>query len=132
MRKISCVIIMAVALFASISTKSIAAEWSTSFQVADRYTDGRWESNCTFCYVVDPSVTLYSSATYGYDTWWVNEDYIKNVHGAPRGYSTKGRVTNSAGTGMETAFIPSTYSSGKADVPHTGEPVTFTGFLKSE
>ena len=41
-------------------------------------------------------------------------------------------ATNSAGTGMETAFIPSTYSSGKADVPHTGEPVTFTGFLKSE
>ncbi len=131
MRKAIVLIAVTLLICLGIGKQSNAQTWTDSFQVKGAYSGGAWESSYSFSYVLAPSVVLYSSASYGYDTWWVNEDYIKDVHGAPSGYTTKGRVTNSNGSAMETSFIPSLYSSGKADVKHTGEPVTFTGFLRN-
>lgn len=128
-----CCILTVVVLGFGICTfaaHSNASEWIDSFTVTTGYANGAWSSPHSFSFTLDDSVTYYTSATYGYDTWWVKEDYIKNVQGAPTGYSAKGRVTNSSGTSMETAYIAHLYSSGKADVKHTGVPVTFTGFLK--
>lgn len=71
-----------------------------------------------------------SFCEYGYDTWWTNEDYIKNVGGQPTGWSCWGYVKNSVGTVEETKMISGNRRGGKADVKHTGSGVQYTIMIK--
>lgn len=63
----------------------------------------------------------------GYDTDWVNEDYIKNCF-VPTGYYVQGRVENgcaqSAYTNKDSGF-----PTGKADVVHFGKNVDYWIYL---
>lgn len=106
-----------------------AQEWSQSFTVTSGF-DNSWSSTHTFEFEVTSGITHYVIFTYGYDTWFVKEDYVTNVHGTPHGFYGKGKVTNSDGTSAETGWIASGFSSGKVDVKHTGS-VTYTGYLKN-
>lgn len=127
-RKVSWMCLVAVAVLTLNVMPVDAQEWEQSFTVSTGFTE-KWSKSYTFEFILDEYVSQYMIFTYGYDTWWVKEDYVKEVCGVPQGYYGKGRVTNSEGTAMETAYIPSGYKSGKADVKHTGD-ATYTGFLK--
>lgn len=105
-----------------------AQEWSQSLTVSSGFTKA-WSNTRTFEFKVDPSVSHYVTMTYGYDTFAVNEDYVKGVGGTPQGYYSKGKVTNSEGTSAETGWVRPGGQSGKADVKHTG-PATYTCYLK--
>ena len=74
------------------------------------------------------SIPVYG--TYGYDTWAFNEDYVTSFYGASTGYQCRGSVTNSSGSTANTPWVTST-SSTKADVLHSGTPVTYTGWLRN-
>ncbi len=105
-----------------------AQEWEKSFTVSSGF-DKAWSKTHTFEYELDSGVSQYVVIDYGYDTFATNEDFVRNVHGVPHGYSGKGKVTNSKGTSSSTGWISSGFSSGKVDVKHTGA-ATYTGYLK--
>lgn len=105
-----------------------AQEWEQSFSVSSGF-NSAWSRSYTYEFKLEEGVYHYVALDYGYDTWAVKEDYVKNVHGTPQGYSAKGKVTNSEGTTAETGYVQSGFSSGKADVKHTGT-ATYTGVLK--
>ena len=63
--------------------------------------------------------------TYGYDTWWTKEDYVKKVGGQPAGCEAYGYVVNSEGTWNFTNVVGDAKLTGKADVKHTGNSVYY-------
>ncbi len=134
MSRLRIIVTFSIALFAimKFSITSHASEWNNSFSVTDPtvYSGGAWYESYSFSINVE-GLEMGLSCTYGYDTWWTHEDYIKEIRGIPAGFYGKGRVRNSSGSATDTAYIPSGYNTGYADVAHTGVPVTFTGFLKN-
>ena len=72
-------------------------------------------------------ITYACMPVYGYDTWWVAEDYVKKVGGVSEGMKVRGYVENSEGTRAYTKWMTS-YLSGKADVVHKRSTVTY-GFI---
>ena len=66
------------------------------------------------------------SMTIGFDTWWTDEDYV-NYFGTKNG-NHYAAVKNSSGDIEYTDTASSGSSTGKADVKHTGTPVTYYAF----
>jgi|GEM_PF-3416980 len=68
----------------------------------------------------------YYEFTIGYDTWWVKEDYIKDVFAQEDNDKTYyGKVENSVGDKDTTNRKSDTSKTGKADIKHTGTDVTY-------
>lgn len=99
-----------------------AQEWEESVDYSAHNFQSKWEDSATLLFEVESGVTYAANFTYGYDTWWVKEDYVTNVGGTITGCYCKGKVTNSEGTAVETGPVLPGYRSGKADVEHTGMP----------
>ena len=106
-----------------------AQEWPSSISVSDGFSSS-WSKTYTHTFYLDPLVSITVYGTYGYDTWAFNEDYVTSFYGASTGYQCRGSVTNSNGSTANTPWVTST-SSTKADVLHSGTPVTYTGWLRN-
>lgn len=73
----------------------------------------------------------YYDFTYGYDTWWTNEDYINDVYAQKDNSKTYyGKVRNSQSATDVTNKKSGTAKTGKADIKHTGKSVTYYIYAK--
>ncbi len=107
-------------LILSISLPSNAATktYSKTITVSTGFTSA-WEYS-RYVDIDVEGLTFGAYIVYGYDTWWVKEDYVKNCGNTPKGCYCQGTVTNSEGTSKTTNKVDDGLRTGKADVKHTG------------
>lgn len=70
-------------------------------------------------YVNGVPVKVGAILTIGYDTWWTNEDYVKNVGGSPTGAYAQGRIFNDNGWEYTDKVYGARIGTDKADIKHT-------------
>lgn len=101
-----------------------ATKYSTSTIKASSGFSKAWEKSTNrSIYISGQEYGLYF--IYGYDTFWVNEDYISDVGGVPAGCTCNGTVKNSNGSTSKTNSVGTGLKSGKTDIKHTGSPVKY-------
>lgn len=99
-------------------------------EIEDDFSDA-WELKIQVKFVPDKDAPIWMKATIGFDTWWTDEDYVKNAGGVCSGFDCHSRIINSDGDSDWTGWIKANKTSGKKDIKHTGKNVTYRFRLKS-
>ncbi len=115
---------MASAMVMALALGSFSTNTVNAYEISTQDTQGhgfekKWDA--LWCFEIN---YMEGSMKIGYDTWWTNEDYVKNFY--MTGYKHYAKVTNSNGTSDSTDISKGSYGTPKADIKHTGVPVTYT------
>lgn len=113
---------MAVTGSYTVLNTSAAGRLTTNADQGQNSFSDKWSAVWTF----ECGDTYTGSMTIGFDTWWTDEDFVK-FFGTKNGNHYAG-VKNSSNTIEYTNTEVGGSSTGKADVKHTGTPVTYYAF----
>lgn len=132
MKKAAAICSAMVLMASAMGSLSVGAKWhvqkTTSIAQNKSFTRA-WHKTITMDFPALANVAEVT-VTIGYDTWWTNEDYVNDCY-APTGWPHLAVVQNSIGNKAATAQTKGGYITGKADINHIGEPVTYFVYLET-
>ncbi len=119
----SATLAMLTGLVGIIPASAATVTGSTTASEQDQKFKKAWSKAIVLNIKVD-DINIESSLTIGYDTWWTNEDYVNNCW-TPTGWEHKATVKNASGS-ESTGTVKGGFNTGKADIKHSGDSVTYS------